>query len=1657
MKSSLLNIISGLLCLCTGNLVMAQTASGTVDIEKVKTVARNYCLKTEKKYAKATADDINLTLVETKKSDDAVLYYIFDIGYHGNDGKGDGYIIMSASYDQPPVIGYIPEGRYDAARAAMNTAFTDWMNSFADQIEYSIKNKKKSSVYQEQWGAYLTKGKMDSETMILNLTSKWYQDGYYNAYSPVADGSNGHPDASSFSHRCPTGCVATAMGQIMYYYQWPNSITGSYSYTDAANPNGNSSCPSADPSYGSLGFTSDLTCNWTGMVDRPGSVNYDISKLLYNCAISVDMDFAYCQSWTNTWKAPSAYSTYFSYNSSAQYIDKKDYSNAAWESIIINQIRNEKPVHYRGDGSGGHSFICYGYKTSSGGNEFYFNWGWGGDSDGFYTLANMLFPGNQGAIINITPTIQPNLSVNSVSVGTNPVATKVPNTVSFNVLNNGTRDAVSSTAAVYLSTDQTLDQSDVLITTVDVGSISMGGSVTKTADIIVDAESAGDYYILVEADTDHKVHESNETDNVTALQINVTITPAVSGEFRTVASGNWTSTATWQYFNGTDWVTPPSYPTNTNDRITVRSGHAVTLNTTLSVDQITIMTGGEVDISTGNTLTIANGVEDIDCEVDGKLVNSGTVTAIGKLYFGNGGEYNHARDGGTIPVATWDVNSNCNITGITATAPVIPSATQPFGNFTYNCPYQSVESISLQGTLTSIAGNFYVVSTGPIYNDLRLGKGESGDLTVNGDYVQTNGWFLITGEGGGTRKMTVEKNLSIQGGAFIISYLSGSGTLNVNGNFASSGAFEYSYYNSAGSTLNAKGNFTISGGTMEMSTGSGSGTLNVSGNFSHTGGTITTSNGGNGLIVFNGSSPQIYTSGGTVSNIINFTVNSGTYLQMGTGATPGYITGGGTFTLQAGATLGITSVNGITTAGTAAGNIQITTRSYNAGANYEYNGNANQNTGTGLPANLTGSLKINNSGASGANTVTLSNATTIGNGGSLNIMNGKFAAGTNLTMGTTSSISRSGGSMTGTPQGTGNYNLNYSGNSLTTTTELTGSGLNDFNVALNSGQTLTLAQTKPITGNLAVTSGILDLGSYNLNRASSGGTLSVSDGGTLRIGGTNSMPLNYAGHSFTSGSNVEYYGADQTITPETSTGYGNLTLSGTGTKLIAAGAAVTVQSGLTTSDKLTIMSDSLGNNGSLIVRGSTAGKVTYKRQLHKGPYGDYYYFSSPVVSNSDGNAATVTYVWSWDEPGGVWHVETGGTTGLSSCIGYNLAQKKTGNGLITFTGSMADNYSINATSPYADTINSGYIDYLHRTFTDGTNHSPTARSLSNYGGGGWNLLGNPYTSALNVLAFIAANNGSGGGQNNFDPNYEAVYLYDGSKPPHGKYYFIGVSDGWGSELTETTAIQAGQGFFVAAMNDKSTFVFNKNMQVHNTAVLMLKSTKPQNPWPGVELSATLGESTDATRVILDDNMSFDLDPGYDVGQMSTGMDIEIYTSLVNDNGRYFTRQAIPLTDPDQVTIPVGINCKKGGTVTFSAKTVDLGHYKFYLEDRATGITTDLNTGSYTAVIPAKTYGTGRFYLITSYSARRYEDPEKQPATDISGLRIWTTDNKVIISGEVSADALFSLYDLSGRKIVETRLNDQNYNTVDIPSGAKGIFIAVVKDGSGTLKSKIAVP
>ncbi|MCJ7446672.1 MAG: DUF2341 domain-containing protein, partial [Bacteroidales bacterium] len=429
-------------------------------------------------------------------------------------------------------------------------------------------------------------------------------------------------------------------------------------------------------------------------------------------------------------------------------------------------------------------------------------------------------------------------------------------------------------------------------------------------------------------------------------------------DYRTNGNTTFNSSSNWERYDGSFWQPAPSAPNQNDGVITIRNGHTATLTTNRTLNQLVVESGGILTINTGQVLTLSN-FPGTELDVYGTVNNYGsfTINAGATISFNANSIYNHTQNGGTIPVATWNAASNCNITGIT-TATSLGGFGQTFGNFTWNCPDQT-SNFYIASNVT-IAGDFTISGTGTFDSNnhvLRMSEfGTSYIITVNGDFVVTNNSSFKMNNG------------------------TGSCTLDVGGNFSLNSGYITIVTGGANSTLSVAGDVSISGGTLCMheDPSATTGTLNVGGNFTYSGGTITETNSGYGAINFNGNTTQIYSkTGGTISNIVNFAVISGSVLDVGTSLIDG---SNGTFTLNSGAGIITAHSQGLSNiAGT--GSIRVTgTKTFSSGADYTYDGSVAQVTGNALP-NTVHNLTVNNStGVSLTNSVGITNFLTMTSG-----------------------------------------------------------------------------------------------------------------------------------------------------------------------------------------------------------------------------------------------------------------------------------------------------------------------------------------------------------------------------------------------------------------------------------------------------------------------------------------------------------------------------------------------------------------------------------------------------------------------------------------------------------------------------------------------------
>jgi hypothetical protein len=351
-----------------------------------------------------------------------------------------------------------------------------------------------------------------------------------------------------------------------------------------------------------------------------------------------------------------------------------------------------------------------------------------------------------------------------------------------------------------------------------------------------------------------------------------------NGDYRTRQSGNWGQNDRWQIYNGNNWINTNTPPDNTSGVITIMSGHSIVVNNNVTVDQLVVASGGQITINNGSYLRLNNGTG-IDISVYGTIRNLDNSSGYDGFRFNNnsslsffdGGVYEHAQNGGTIPTATWGTSSNCNVTGITNTVPTVASFAQSFGNFTWNSPSQTA-AVSLIGNLTTINGDFSVISTGTTPQVLNLSiSGISFTTTIAGNFIQSGGNLTLNGTNGACT-LNLMGNFSMSGGT--LARGNGTGTFNFVGSTTQ-------FFSKSGGTIAGSIPFSInSGSTVDFGTSVLDGT-NASFNLNSGAGIITANTGG---ISSSGATGSIQVGGARSYNAgASYTYNSTTAQVTGNG------------------------------------------------------------------------------------------------------------------------------------------------------------------------------------------------------------------------------------------------------------------------------------------------------------------------------------------------------------------------------------------------------------------------------------------------------------------------------------------------------------------------------------------------------------------------------------------------------------------------------------------------------------------------------------------------------------------------------------------------------------------------------------------------------
>jgi hypothetical protein len=300
------------------------------------------------------------------------------------------FVLFSAHQHSIPVLAFSTESNMNMndLPPALELYLADYAN-----ITYGNKDKTPTAEQQQMWDDLFAnnlqenKGGTKGVSALLDL--RWGQSYPYNALCPE------HPSGSN--GRCVTGCVATAMGMVMKYWEHPIQGSGQKTYFWG--------------DYYTVHFDSTYY-DWQNMGTYASVSNHiPIATLLFHCGVSSNMNYGPSASGTQTEYAANALKMYFDYIPTLEYLNKNDYSVYDWKYMLVEELDKGRPVLYSGydPNQGGHAFICDGYMDTI---YYHFNWGWNGGSNGYFSIINsnpntISFNQSQGAIFGVMPPTTP--------------------------------------------------------------------------------------------------------------------------------------------------------------------------------------------------------------------------------------------------------------------------------------------------------------------------------------------------------------------------------------------------------------------------------------------------------------------------------------------------------------------------------------------------------------------------------------------------------------------------------------------------------------------------------------------------------------------------------------------------------------------------------------------------------------------------------------------------------------------------------------------------------------------------------------------------------------------------------------------------------------------------------------------------------------------------------------------------------------------------------------------------------------------------------------------------------------------------------------------------------------------------------------------------
>ncbi|WP_418637898.1 beta strand repeat-containing protein [Winogradskyella sp.] len=487
---------------------------------------------------------------------------------------------------------------------------------------------------------------------------------------------------------------------------------------------------------------------------------------------------------------------------------------------------------------------------------------------------------------------------------------------------------------------------------------------------------------------------------------------------------------------------------------------------------------------------------------------------------------------------------------------------------------------------------------------------------------------------------------------------------------------------------------------------------------------------------------------------------------------------------------------------------------------------------------------------------------------------------------------------------------------------------------------------------------------------------------------------------------------------------------------VSPGASLTVNSSVTLTVNSTeglLLNSTSTNYSSLILDGTIAGTVKYNRYVN---YNDSVNGNDLISAPLSGQAFN-TFIDNNPNiranPSGP-EVLFGGFDNNSSTDPFELWND-------------TDTTPLTAGKGYRSGITEGEASNLV-TF-EGTVHTSLVQIPINQGSESTlNLIGNPFPSYLDAQEFLSHN------ASLLDPSAVVIYGYNDSTDgtSAGDYTIISAL------LNTSMNIAPGQAFFVSSNTTGGNIEFTTSSSDMRLAtggddfIAGRNSSVISN----LKLNLSNTNANFITDIFFTQYSTQGLDPGYDASLLGgVAPAFALYSHLVEDNTDVpLAVQALGKTDYMNITIPLGVNANQGEQLIFSINETNLPNtVDIYLEDNVTNTSTLLNTSDYTLTPNVDLNGTGRFYLRVTDNSLSISD------NSLDQLNIYNNqkDKTVVISGQLAETTTAKLYDIQGRTVSTSLLQNLNsLQTIDVSGLKAGVYVVQLVNGSQNKTQKIII-